>query len=191
MAFYSRALGVNNKKLSIYEKEFMAIMMAVEKWRQYLQRGPFAIKTDHKSLCNLEDQVLHSELRKKAMTKLIGLQYKFQYQKGENNEVADALSRRGNSAMAISIAVPSWIEAVVNSYQDDANCKELMEQLTLAPNTDSEYTLKSGVLRYKGRIYVGKDFELRLNIIHSLHMSAVGGHSGRVATYQRVKQLFY
>lgn len=38
MAFYSKALGINNKKLSIYEKEFMAIMMAVDKWRQYLQK---------------------------------------------------------------------------------------------------------------------------------------------------------
>lgn len=60
VAYLSRALGVNNKKLSIYEKEFMAIMMAVDKWRAYLQRGPFTIKTDHKSLCCLDDQVLHT-----------------------------------------------------------------------------------------------------------------------------------
>jgi hypothetical protein len=77
IAYLSGALGVNNQKLAIYEKEFMAIMMAVDKWRAYLQRGPFIIKTDHKSLCCLDDQVLHTELQKKAMTKLIGLQYKF------------------------------------------------------------------------------------------------------------------
>lgn len=83
-------------------------MMGVDKWRQYLQRGPFVIKTDHKSLCNLEDQVLHSELQKKAMTKLIGLQYKFQFQKGENNKVADALSRVGHvfNIQAISMTQP-------------------------------------------------------------------------------------
>lgn len=77
IAFYSKALGIQNQKLSIYEKEFLAIMMAIDKWRSYLIRGPFTIKIDHQSLCHLDDQVLGSELQKKAMTKLIGLQYKF------------------------------------------------------------------------------------------------------------------
>jgi hypothetical protein len=47
IAYYSKALSVNNKKLSIYEKEFLAIMMVVDRWRPYLSRGPFVIKTDH------------------------------------------------------------------------------------------------------------------------------------------------
>lgn len=67
VAYFRKSLGNNNKKLPIYEKEFMAIMMAVDRWRAYLQRGPFLIKTDHKSLCNLDDQVLHTDLQKKAM----------------------------------------------------------------------------------------------------------------------------
>lgn len=105
IAYLSRALGVNNQKLPIYEKEFMAIMMAVDKWRAYLQRGPFIIKTDHKSLCCLDDQVLHTELQKKAMTKLIGLQYKFQYNKGTDNKPADALSRIGQTFAVQAISV--------------------------------------------------------------------------------------
>jgi hypothetical protein len=36
--------------------------MAVEKWRPYLQRQEFIIKTDHKSLAYLNEQVLQSEL---------------------------------------------------------------------------------------------------------------------------------
>ena len=73
VAFYSKALGINNQKLSIYENEFLAIMMAVDKWRAYLLRGLFVIKIDHQSLCHLDDQVLGSELQRKAMTNLIGL----------------------------------------------------------------------------------------------------------------------
>lgn len=73
VACYSKALGKVNQRLSIYEKEFLAIMMAVDRWRPYLIRGPFVIKTDHKALCHLDDQSLDTELQKKAMTKLIGL----------------------------------------------------------------------------------------------------------------------
>ena len=47
-----------NQQLSIYEKEFLAVMMAIEKWRPYLIRGPFVIKTDHQSLCTLGDHVV-------------------------------------------------------------------------------------------------------------------------------------
>ena len=47
--------------------------MAIDKWRQYLCRGHFVIKTDHQSLCHLGDQNLTSDLQRKAMTKLVGL----------------------------------------------------------------------------------------------------------------------
>lgn len=39
IAFLSEALGESHKHMSNYEKEFLALIMAVEKkWRQYLQR---------------------------------------------------------------------------------------------------------------------------------------------------------
>jgi len=38
IAFLCKALGEKHKTLSIYEKEFLALIMAVEKWRPYLQR---------------------------------------------------------------------------------------------------------------------------------------------------------
>jgi hypothetical protein len=53
IAFLGKALSVNNQKLPTYEKEFLAIFMAVDKWRTYLPKKPFVIKTDHKSLCHL------------------------------------------------------------------------------------------------------------------------------------------
>jgi hypothetical protein len=62
VAYMSKALRILNQKLSIYEKEFLAVIMAVDKWRQYLERGHFTIVTDHRSLSNLNDQVLTTEL---------------------------------------------------------------------------------------------------------------------------------
>jgi hypothetical protein len=43
IAFLSKPLSKNNKLLSIYEKEFLALIMAVERWRQYLRRQEFII----------------------------------------------------------------------------------------------------------------------------------------------------
>jgi hypothetical protein len=38
VAFLSKALGAAHKKLYIYEEEFLALIMDVERWRPYLQR---------------------------------------------------------------------------------------------------------------------------------------------------------
>jgi hypothetical protein len=90
IAFLSKALGPVHQKLSIYEKEFLALIMAVERWRPYLQRQEFIIRTDHKSLSYLCEQILHSDMQRKAMTRLMGLQFKVVYRKGKENLAANA-----------------------------------------------------------------------------------------------------
>lgn len=62
VAFLSKALGPVHQKLSIYEKEFLALIMAVEKWQPYLQGQEFIIRTDHKSLSYLCEQSRHSDM---------------------------------------------------------------------------------------------------------------------------------
>jgi hypothetical protein len=71
MTFLSKTLGPHHKKLSIYEKEFLALIMDVEKWRSYLQRHAFVIRTDHQSLSYLTEQHLHLDMQRKAMTHLL------------------------------------------------------------------------------------------------------------------------
>lgn len=92
IAFLSKALGKKHQGISIYE-EFLALIMAAEKWRHYLERKEFVIITDHKFLAYLNEQNLHSEMQRKAMTRLMGLQLKIIYRKGKENVAADALSR--------------------------------------------------------------------------------------------------
>jgi len=50
LAFLSKALGSKSRGLSTYEKEFMAILLAVQLWRPYLQFQEFVILTDQKRL---------------------------------------------------------------------------------------------------------------------------------------------
>ena len=50
LAFISRALGPRWQKLSVYEKELLAIVFAVQKWEQHVSGNHFIIRTDQKSL---------------------------------------------------------------------------------------------------------------------------------------------
>jgi hypothetical protein len=60
LAFLSRALGPKNQGLSTYEKEYMAILLAVTQWRSYLQFTEFIVYTDHRSLSQLNEQRLNT-----------------------------------------------------------------------------------------------------------------------------------
>ena len=59
IAFLSKALSSQNQGLSVYEKDYLAILMAVDHWRHYLLQAEFFIHTDHHSLVHLNEQRLH------------------------------------------------------------------------------------------------------------------------------------
>jgi hypothetical protein len=126
LAFLSKPISSTNKFLSIYEKEFLALIMAVERWRPYLQRKEFLIRTDHKSLAYLNEQTLQSNLQCKAMTRLMGLQFKIIYRKGKENVAADALSRVSLvlNVQSCSEVKPIWIQEVVNSYVTNTHAQD-------------------------------------------------------------------
>ena len=108
IAFISKTLCPHNRGLSAYEKEYLAILLAVEHWHHYLIQGEFFIHTDHRSLTHLNELRLNTVWQQKVFTKLLGLSYKIVYKRGSDNTVADALSRRENEAvyMAVSSSSP-------------------------------------------------------------------------------------
>jgi hypothetical protein len=115
--------------LSVHEKEYLAILLAIEQWRSYLQVQEFTIRTYQKSLTHLEGQRLHTEWQQKALTKLMGLSYKIVHKKGINNAAADSLSRMPHSSSelyAVSIGQPSWLADIAQSYVSDPKCQALL-----------------------------------------------------------------
>ena len=192
IAFLSKALGEKHKHLSIYEKEFLALIMAVERWRHYLQRQEFIILTDHKSLAYLQEQNLHSDMQRKAMTRLMGLQFKIVYKKGKDNLAADALSRVSHlhTLQVVSMVRPDWLQEVLHSYATDPRAQKLLTQLAIQSPDMAGYSLDNGIIRYKNKLWIAQNSALQTKIIAAFHSSAIGGHSGTKATYQRLKTHF-
>lgn len=190
LAFISKPLGLRNQGLSTYEKESLAILMAIEQWRVYLQQAEFVIFTDQKALVHLNEQRLHTVWQQKVFTKLLGLNYRIVYKKGSENSVADALSRRPHpeaQTFAISTPQPMWLEDVLASYSHDASVQTLMTKLTLDPQSVPHFTLNNGILKYKNRVWLGSNTTLHQKIMAALHCSPLGGHSGIPVTLRKLK----
>jgi hypothetical protein len=73
VAYLSKALSKRTQALSTYEKEGLAIILAIDKWKAYLQHLPFTIATDQKSLIHLGEQILANGVQHKAFVKISGL----------------------------------------------------------------------------------------------------------------------
>jgi len=74
VAYLSKALGPKAQALSTYEKECMALILAITKWKPYLQHKEFTIVTDHKSLIHLGEQKLHEgKYATKSFHQVVGL----------------------------------------------------------------------------------------------------------------------
>ena len=106
---------------------------------------------------------------------------------------ADALSRMGHmmAIQSVSAVQPFWIQEVLNSYVTDSQAKALLSRLAISNPDPLGYSLHDGLIRYKDRIWIGCNSALQTKLITALHSSAVGGNSGQLATYHRIKKMFY
>ena len=93
IAFFSKKLSPQMCSASTYVRELFAIIEAVAKWRHYLLGRQFIIKTDHRNLKHLMDQVIQTPEQHHYLSKLLGFNYTIVYKPGRDNVVADALSR--------------------------------------------------------------------------------------------------
>ena len=126
-----------------------------------------------------------------------------EYKKGCENKVVDALSRRSDFACeaSVSLAVsashpslffisflcPSWIEELKDSY----NHNPKLQQLKSGSNYPRFFSLHNDLILYKGKVFLGTQCSLKSTILHLVHDSPLGGHSGFLKSFHRLKQDFF
>jgi len=123
----------------------------------------------------------------------MGMQYRIVYKKGSENRVADALSRRPHpesELYAISRCQPNWILAILDAYQQDVQATSLLQHLSIAPGLNDPFTLRDGIIRKKGSIWLPANCTLQEQLLREFQATPMGGHSGVPVTLRRIKQLF-
>jgi hypothetical protein len=80
---------------NIYEKEFLAIIKAIQNWRAYLiwTKQPFIIETDHKNLTYWKEPKKLTGQTARWHKKLQDYNFKIVHVTGKENGLADALLR--------------------------------------------------------------------------------------------------
>jgi hypothetical protein len=133
------------------------------------------------------------------MLKLLEFDYHIEYKKGKDNSAADALSRQFQdedtelqlssfepTCHQITVSVPKRLQEVQESYAGDEECTKLIQELTIDVNIQTNYSLQVGILRFKGKIYVGSTTSLRDKVFYTFHSSIFRGHSGIKVTLHKI-----
>ena len=74
IAFFNKGLSERSMRKSVYERELMALVLAVQKWRPYLLEQRFVIRTDQRSLKFLLDQRVTTP-EQRWLVKLLGFEF--------------------------------------------------------------------------------------------------------------------
>ena len=152
IAYFSQALTARQKLKSVYERELMAIVFAVQKWRHYLLGRRFLVRTDQKSLKFLLEQREINMEYQRWLTKLLGFEFDIVYKPGMENKAADALSRKTEltELFAVSVSTALQLEEIGSEVDKDEELQRLISELKEDPSKHLDYAWVQGRLLRQG-----------------------------------------
>ena len=110
IAYFSQVLIAWAWRKSVYERELMAIVLVIQKWRPYLLGRRFIVRIDQQSLKFLLEQQMVTEEHQRWLSKLLGYDFEIQYRPGLENKVTDTLSRREEKPRLVALLVSLVID---------------------------------------------------------------------------------
>lgn len=93
IAFESQKILLHQRSCSIYNKEILAIMHALAKFRQYLVGDRFRVNIDHNNLRHFMGQQGFNDRQQSWVSKIETYDLDIEYVKGKHNIVVDTLSK--------------------------------------------------------------------------------------------------
>jgi hypothetical protein len=160
IVYQSRKLRGPELLYTIYDKEMLAIMHALAKFRQYLVGEKFVVRTDHNSLKYFLDQKDLNERQQKWVSKIQDYDFDIEFVKGKNIVVADALSRRPSVYDDISM---DWKAHLLVEYSKNKFACEVMGGQV----QDDNLTVMDDIIYYKGRILLVLESTFKAKVLQA------------------------
>lgn len=213
--FYSRVLNDAERNYSVSEKECLAVIQSIKKFKGFIEYSHFTVETDHQALCWLMKIKEPTGRLARWALELQGYNFDVAYRAGNLNRPADALSRAAAVYVVESLHISR--EELVSAQDGDFMLKSIKDFLLLSilPNVAVEqkdkilklardaFVSSDGCL-YKRVNPISKPWEddindykvwvpdsLKLKILEYFHCCLLAGHLAIRKTYFRIEERFW
>ena len=199
VAVWSRAMNTCQRNYSILDKEWLAILEAVTRiWKHWLVGRTFEIHTDHAPLVQIltrkAEDLTPRQLR--WLERLESFSYIMKFLRGQENLVADALSREAGqvSMNAIEICDQSLAQLgfddLTNGMEKDDYYQEMLRDDVLREQMGVEE--RNGLLfTHGGQLCVPNDRIVRFKLVLECHDQAFAGHWSAEKTLGQLKRHYF
>ena len=129
IAFESRRMTATEQRYSAQEREMLAIVYPLHKWRGYIKGSPILVRTDHESLKHFLTQKNLGRHLAHFADDIAHFDVEIIYRPGRHQLVADALSRRkGHDEMPDSETIQPLFAAPMEEESKDPKDHSLIFQ---------------------------------------------------------------
>jgi hypothetical protein len=186
------------KNYPTHEKEMLAIVRALKKFRAELLGTKFTIYTDHRTLECFQGQRDLSRRQARWQEFLAEYDFTIVYVKGGDNTVADALSRmpdeegeggEGSKTVAATVLTisidPKQSKQIKEGYKTDPFCQRVLENLISFPATK----VTDGLIYIGSRLVIPRVGTIREDLFRAAHDTL--GHFGADKSYANLRDAYY
>ena len=197
--FESRKLNEAEKRYPTHEKELLALVHMLKKWRVYLMGNRVQVLTDNASLTWLMTQKQLSNRQARWLQLIQTYDLDIKYIKGSINLVADALSRRFVESNTFTVNNNDFIQTIKQQLIKDSYFKDIVECINGMCKDDKIKSRSKWFIMKDGLLYLNDKKDLRIciprsmvvQILHEVHDSPTGGHPGIERTFLTLKQYYF
>src|SRR3954471_13952817 len=175
VAYHSEKLDGACLNYSIYDKEFFALVRALEVWQHYLCPKEFVIHSDHESLKFVKTQVCLNKRHANWVEFIESFPYVVKYKKGKENVVADVLSRKNSTLLTQLDFHIIGLDEIKDLYATDSFFGPIFEKCTINKGFD-DYYLHKGFLFKQNKLCI-PELSLRRLLLQESHGGALLCHA--------------
>lgn len=193
IAFCSRSLSRAERNYTVTEKELLALIFSMEKFRPYVEGSHFKVITDHYSLLWLKRLKEPTGRLARWALKLQQFSFDLEHRKGKFNIVPDALSRattpETNLITVTRQDMDPWYSRMIRHVNENPEKypRWQVENDVLFKYIASRRSVNTNCKEWKLVVPVDK----RQDVIKQCHDPPTSGHFGFYKTLARLQEEYY